>query len=166
MARSFAMSSLICAFPRPLRAKTRALELLRRNPLRADVSLQNFRDNHAAIRLLIVLDDRDPCTTHCQAAAVQGMDELRFVLSIWPVANVGPPCLIGFKVRARRNLAEQDLSGQPYFNVIGLRSRRSHVACAQCYYPVMQAEFLKNLFSVTRESFMLVVGILGPRKLH
>src|ERR1700676_1205166 len=85
-------------FPRPFRAKTRALERLRRDPIRADVRPQDSRDNYAAIRLLIVLDDRDPCTAHCQAAAVQCMDELRFVLSIWPVANVGPPCLIRFKV--------------------------------------------------------------------
>src|SRR6266446_2933455 len=115
MVRSFwLLALLICAFPRPLRPKTRALELLRRDPLRAHVRPQDFRDNHTAIRLLIVLDDRDPCTAHCQAAAVQCMDELWFVLSIWPVANVGPPCLIRFKVRARGNLAEQLLSGQPY----------------------------------------------------
>src|SRR5258707_9905090 len=111
---------------------------------------------------MIVLDDRDPGTAHCQAAAVQCMDELWFVLSLWPITNVGPPCLIRFKVRARKNLAEQLLAGQPYFNVIGLRRHRSHVACAQGHYPVMQAEFLKNLFRVTGELVMLVVGILGP----
>src|SRR5437879_2928660 len=63
-------------------------------------------------------------------------------------------------------MGSQEWLGHTYFNVIGLRRRRSHVACAQCHYPVMQAEFLQNFFSIEREPFMLVVGIFGPRKLH
>src|SRR5580704_9583880 len=74
--------------------------------LGADVRPQYFGNQNTTIRLLVVLDNRHPCAAYGQSTSVQCVDELSLVLTFRPVAYISAPCLIGFKIRARRNLAE------------------------------------------------------------
>src|ERR1700757_5184400 len=104
-----------------------ALEAFLRNPLRPNVGPQRLGDHNAAVSLLVVLDDRHPSPADSQAASVQSVNELRFVLALWTIADIRPPRLIRLKIRARRNLAEQLLPWQPDLDVIGLGGSRAHV---------------------------------------
>ncbi len=103
-------------------------ELLRRNPLRAHVWPQNLRDDHAAVGLLIILDNRHPRASDRQTAAVQRVHQLRLLRRLqgdsgyWLAAPGNP------EVRARRNLAKELLPRQPNFQVVGLGRRRPQVA--------------------------------------
>src|SRR5208337_3632769 len=104
-----------------------SLELLRRYAIAANVRTQHFRDHHAAVGLLVVLDDGNPRPPNCQSAAIERVHQFRFLAAFGPVANVCPPCLEIRKVRARGNLAEETLSRQPHFDVIGLGRRETQV---------------------------------------
>src|SRR3984957_1475225 len=83
------------------------LEAFLRYPLRTHIRLERFRNQHAAVGLLIVLHNRHPGAPHGQPAAVQRVHEFGLVLAFRPIADVGAPRLIRFEIRARRNLAEQ-----------------------------------------------------------
>src|SRR5260370_22417764 len=98
--------------------------------VRAHVGLQRLRNAHAAVGLLIVLQDRNPCAPYRQGAAVQRVQEFSLAPSLGTIADIRPPCLKSFKVRARRNLAEQILTGQPDFNVISLGRGESYIGRA------------------------------------
>src|ERR1700733_871332 len=97
------------------------LEGLCRDPLRPDVGPQDFRNDHAPVRLLVILYNRHPSAAYGQPASVQRVHEFRFVLALWTVSNIGTPRLVRLKIRAGRNLTKQLLPGQPDFKVIGLR---------------------------------------------
>ena len=58
------------------------LELLRCDSLCSDIRPQGFGDQHAAVGLLIVLDDGDPGASDGQAAAVEGVNKLGFIFSL------------------------------------------------------------------------------------
>src|SRR5437660_1124202 len=105
-----------------------ALEAFLGNPLRPNVGPQRFGDHNAAVSLLVVLDDRHPGPADGQAASVQSVDELRLVLAFRTVADIRPPRLIRFKIRARRNLAKQLLPRQPDLDIIRLRRRWTYIA--------------------------------------
>src|SRR6266700_5416854 len=113
LAREASAYRLLALGSRTARAGS-PLKLLRSDSVRADIRPQCLRNNYASIRLLIVLDDRDPCATHGQCATVEGMNEFSLVLAFGPIANICAPCLIGFEIRARRYLAIQILHGQPH----------------------------------------------------
>src|SRR6202521_5714747 len=89
-----------------------------RDTVGAHVRLQRLRNAHAAVGLLIVLQNGNPCTTDSQCAAVQCVQKFTLVLALGTIANIRPPCLKSFEVRARRNLSEKILSRQPDLNVI------------------------------------------------
>ena len=56
----------------------------RRDAFGAEVGAQSFGHEHAAVLLLVVLDNRDPGAADGQAAAVQRMDEFGFPFAaIW-----------------------------------------------------------------------------------
>src|SRR5579871_2965411 len=91
-----------------------------RDPLRTNIRPQCLRNDHSSIRLLIILNDRDPGAPNGQRAAVQGVDELGLVLAFRPISNVRPPRLVRLEIRARRNLAVELLARQPHFDVVSL----------------------------------------------
>src|SRR5271166_586774 len=107
---------------RALRETRQAASLrnARGNAVSPHIRLQRFRNTYAAVGLLIVLDDRNPCASNRQPAAVQRMQKLRLALALRTVANIRPPCLKALEVRTRRNLAKQILARQPDFDVISL----------------------------------------------
>src|SRR5437764_13323811 len=95
-------------------------ELLRGNPVSIHISTQDFWNQHAAIGLLIVLKNGQPGASDGQTAAVQRVHELGLLAAFRTPADIGAARLVGFKVRAGRNLAEKLLPRQPYFQVVGL----------------------------------------------
>src|ERR1039457_635434 len=101
------------------------LELLRCDAIAADVRPQYFGNEHAAVGLLIVLDDRNPCPSDRQAAAIERVHQLRFLAAFRTITDVRASRLKIREVRARGNLAEEILSRQPHFDVIGLRRRKT-----------------------------------------
>ena len=54
----------------------------------AHVGAQGLRDHHRAVRLLVVLEDRDQRAAHREAGAVQRVQEARLALRLRPVAQV------------------------------------------------------------------------------
>src|SRR5437588_8125385 len=143
-----------------------ALEAFLRKQLRHNVGPQRLGNHNAAVSLLIVLDDRHPGPADGQAASVQSVDELSLVLAFRTVADIRPPRLIRFKIRARRNLAKQLLPRQPDFDVIRLRRRWTHIASTQGHGAIVQAELLKDGLSVLRQFLVLFVRILRPCELY
>src|SRR5271165_6743018 len=107
------------SFSQPGSCPTGELKLPGSDAVRANVRTQNFGDQHAAIRLLIVLDNGDPGATDGEAAAIQGVHQFALARAFRTITNVGTTGLEGFKVRARGNLAEQSLARQPHFDVVG-----------------------------------------------
>src|ERR1017187_10705345 len=86
------------------------LELLRCDASAADVRPQYFGNKHAAVGLLIVLDDRNPCASNRQPAAIERVHQLRLLAAVRAIADVRASCLEIREVRARGNLAEETLS--------------------------------------------------------
>src|SRR5262249_8110005 len=66
----------------------------------------------------------------------------------------------------RRNLAKHLLPGQPDFNVISLGGRSTHIACTKTHDPIMQSKLLQNLFGISRELFVFLVGMLRTHEFY
>src|SRR5208337_1312118 len=156
------------ASSRALRETRQAASLrnTRGNAVSPHIRLQCFRNTHAAVSLLIVLDDRNPCASYRQAAAIQCMQKLRLALALWTITNIRSPRLKAFKIRTRRNLSKQILPRQPDFDVISLGRGESDISGAQRHHTVVQAEFLQNGLGVVGELFEFFVSRLGARELH
>src|SRR6202795_2460376 len=132
-----------------------------RDAVGAHVRLQRLRNAHAAVGLLIVLQNGNPRTSYRQRAAIQRVKKFSLVLSLRTVADIRPPCPKSFEVRARRNLAKKILSREPDFNVISLGRRESHIGGTQRDHAVVQAEFLQHSLGVVRQLLQFVVRSFG-----
>src|ERR1700741_3768262 len=119
------------------RRLTTTQKLLRRNPPNSHIWPKRLGNHYAAVRLLIVLDDRNPGPSDRETAAVQCMHELAFSLAFGTETDVGAPRLESFKIRARRDLAKQCLAWKPYFNIVRLGGRKTYVRSTQRHHPVM-----------------------------
>src|SRR5436305_14325403 len=95
------------------------LKLLCCNPFRAYIWPQRLRNDYAPVGLLIVLHNRHPGATHGQSAPIQIVQELRLILSLGALTNVGAPRLIGFETRSRGNLGEDLMPRQRALTPIG-----------------------------------------------
>src|SRR6478752_9335280 len=96
------------------------LRLLNLDAIRPHGGPQNFRQQNTAVGLLEILHDRHPGAAYGQATSVQGVYKLGLVLALGTITDIRPAGLKRLEVRAGRNLAEQCLSRQPYFDVISL----------------------------------------------
>src|SRR5258706_3952109 len=72
-----------------------------RNSVNSHVRPQNSRDYDGAIRLLIILHDRNPGASNSQPRAVQRMHELALSAPLGLEPDTRAPCLKRFAVRAR-----------------------------------------------------------------
>src|SRR6185437_10963229 len=70
------------------------------DPVRSHIPPQRFRHNYAAVRLLIIFENRQPRPAHSQTASVQRVHVFAALAALWTIANIGPPRLVGFKIRA------------------------------------------------------------------
>src|SRR5258708_38445130 len=67
-----------------------------RDTVGAHVRLQRLRNAHAAVGMLIVLQNGNPGTSYRQRAAIQRVKKFSLVLSLGTVADIRPPCLTRF----------------------------------------------------------------------
>src|SRR5579863_136861 len=96
-----------------------------------EVRPQRLRHHHAAVRLLIILEDREPCAAHGQTAAVQSVQVLRFAVMPSPEAKIGAACLKRLEVGAGRDLLVFAAGGQPHLEVISLGGAETEIAAAE-----------------------------------
>jgi hypothetical protein len=133
------------------------------------VGTEGFRNEHGAVSLLVVFEDRQPGAADGQAAAVERVHKLGLGLGALhgrrPVADVGAARLKGVEVGAGRNFAIKILAGQPDLEIVGLCRGEAGVAGAKKDAAIRQAERLENLFGIAREALVLGVGFLGAREL-
>src|ERR1700761_6321316 len=130
-------------------------ELLRGDPVRSHIRTQRFRYRHAAIGLLGILQDRQPGATDRQPAPIQRVHILTLLAAFGAIANIRAPSLIGFKIRAGRNLAIELLARQPDFEIVRLGRTGSHVTGTEQHGAIWQSKLLQNRLSVARELLML-----------
>ena len=90
-----------------------------------------------------------------QARAVQGMDEFRFCLFVFPEADRCPARLKILEIAAGGDLPVGILPRQPDLHVIGLGGGETEVAGAQAHDPVRDPELLEHLLGIRRELLQL-----------
>src|SRR5688572_8759830 len=99
-----------------------ALSILAFDPVQSPhVGFQRFRNKDRPIRLLIVLDYRNPGAADGQPRAIQRVRELDLAGTVRAIANRRAACLERFGVRAGRDLAIRLLTREPHFDVVRLR---------------------------------------------
>src|SRR6516164_11777805 len=118
---------------------------------RAYVGTKNLGQQHAAVRLLIVLDNRNPGAPDGEATAIQSVHKLALARTFGTITNVGTPCLKCFEVGTGRDLAKQSLAREPHFKVIRLGRGESQITGAQDHRAVVQSKPLQDLFGVARQ---------------
>src|SRR5205085_7421436 len=119
--RSAIVGAAASAAPRPLTAAVATTTCLLRDALHPlHVLSQRFGNHHAAVALLIVLENGHERATEGKSGAVDRVDESRFLFRC-PITNVRATRLKVGEVRARRNLAIRLLSWQPHLEVVCLR---------------------------------------------
>src|SRR5580692_2009363 len=107
--------------PSILTATARTLRSCGNSIQTAHIWSQGFWNDDRAVRLLIVLDDREPGAADSQSAAIQRVHELVLAFGVGRFeADVGSAGLEGFEVGAGRNLAIETLARQPDFEIKGL----------------------------------------------
>src|SRR5207248_4668155 len=91
----FALTALTSLRHRSLLTAHRSLSQLPRcNPFRSNIRLQRIGNHYTSIGLLVVLDDRNPGSSHRQAAAVQSVHEFCLILALRTIADICPPRLV------------------------------------------------------------------------
>ena len=137
------------------------------NPLQPpQIRPQHRRHEHAAIGLLVGLQQRDQAAGHRQAGAVEGVEELGLTrLAVGPgraVAQVGPTGLEVGEDRAARYLQPAVGAGAPDFQVEGAGAAETGVAGAELEYPVVQAQGLEQGLGMAPQG--QVVGLTALRR--
>src|ERR1019366_6760557 len=130
----------------------------------AHIGAQDFGDHHAAILLLIVLDNRHPGAAHRQAAAVDGVGELGLLAGL--VTDAGAPRLERFEVGAGGDFLVPVLPRQPDFDVVLLRRARAHVAGTEHHGAEGEAEPPQDILGVAGERVEFLVALLRAGELH
>src|SRR5690606_28715296 len=87
--------------------------------------------DHAAVGLLVLLEDRHQRASNGERRAVQGVHQLRFGFGGWAKADLGAARLEITKRAAARNLAVRLLARQPHLEVVALERVGPEVASAQ-----------------------------------
>src|SRR5208283_1494762 len=104
-----------------------------------------------------------------QPAAIQSMHKLGlfgFALRAGrPEADVRAAGLEALEVGARADLAVEALPRQPDFQVVGPGRGEAHVAGAEQYAAIGQAEEFEDAFGVTRQPLVLGVRVLRAAEL-
>src|SRR5512147_295373 len=85
----------------------------------AHIRTEHLGDDHRAVGLLEVLEDRHHGPAHRHPGAVQGVAEPGLPLVV-AVAHPDAPRLEVLAVRHRADLAEGALAGEPDLDVVGL----------------------------------------------
>ena len=124
------------------------------------VGAQRLGHDHAAVLLLVVLEDRDQRPADGEAGAVEGVDEAGLLRVLGPAAGVHPAGLEVAAVRAARDLAIAALPGQPDLDVVGPARGEAGVARGQRHHPVGQPQPLQDRLGTADHPLVLGVGLL------
>src|SRR5947199_6985412 len=100
---------------------------------------EDFRHDDGAVRLLIVLEDRDEAAGRRHRGRVQRVRE-ELVAADFPRARVQPPGLVVRAIAAADHLAIRILPRKPAFDVILLRGDGADVPGAHVHDPVRDLE--------------------------
>src|SRR5947209_5587459 len=93
-------------------------ELPCRDPLGIHVWLQCFRNNHAAVGLLVILKYGQPGASDGQPTAIQRVYKFGLPAAFRTPANIRSSRLVRLEIRTGGNLPKELLPRQPYFKVI------------------------------------------------
>src|SRR5215472_8127538 len=86
------------------------------DPFHANVRLQRLGNQHGTVRLLVVLQNRQPRPTDGEPTPVERMHELGFTFAGLG-ANLSTTRLEGFEIRAGRNLLVGIQTGKPNLDI-------------------------------------------------
>src|SRR3989475_12370307 len=111
---------------------------------------QDYRHDDGAVRLLIVLEDRDEASGRRHRGRVQRVRE-ELLAADFPGARVQPPGLVVRAVAAADHLAVRILPRKPAFDVILLRGDRADVPGAHVHDSIRDLEGPIDPFAVRPE---------------
>src|SRR5271155_1729190 len=135
-----------------------------RDAFDAHIWPQNLWNEDGTVGLLVVFHHRDPCAADRQAAAVEGVDEVRLAAGLGFVADASAARLEGLAVGAAGNFAKFLGAGQPDFDVVGFCGGETHVAGRKQRGAIVESEFLQNGFGVGDQLFVFLVTFFRARK--
>ena len=110
------------AAPSPLRAVRRYVALLSNAVKPSHIGAERLRNDDAPVRLLVVFQNSEQRSAHCETRAVQGVGELYlgiFLIALGAIANIGSTGLKCLDVATGGDLTEELLRGEPNFDVVG-----------------------------------------------
>src|SRR5437868_1396415 len=137
-------------------------EALQASHERAD----RFRQDHAAVALLPVFQDRHHRATDREPAAVERRHQPRLVALRWAEPDLRPPRLEVAERRARADLAVGVLPGQPHLEVVRLLGTEPQVRRAEGHDAMVQSEPLQRLLRVANQLFQGRVRVLRTLEPH
>src|SRR5207253_4615098 len=81
-------------------------------------------------------------------------------------ANIRTTSLEVLKIRARADLTIRVLSWQPNLKIIGFRSSKAHIPCAQKHATEWKFQIHQHLLGMSGELFMSLIRLIGMSKGH
>src|SRR5687767_1628387 len=110
----------------------------------AQVRAQRLGDAHAAVGLLVMLEETDDRAREGDAGTVQRVHEARLFPRARAIADVGPPRLEVEEVRAGRHLEPLPDSRSPQLEVVGLRARETGIAAREQEHAIGKLQQLQH----------------------
>src|SRR4051812_13332314 len=116
--------------------------------LDAEITAKRSGDEHAAILLLMMLQNRGDDAGKREARPVQSVDEARLSTIGRFVPNICAPSLEISEVAARGNLEPLPYPRRKDLQVVGVRARESCVTGCEPHNAIWKLQQLENLFRV------------------
>src|SRR5690606_35799407 len=101
-------------------------------------------DDYGAVRLLIILDQRDDSARQGKAGPVERMQVLRLLARCGTITDCRPPCLVVAEVGAARDLQPSLHPTRPDLEVIGAGGGEAQVAGGQQDHAIWEPEELED----------------------
>src|SRR5215472_4344523 len=155
------------AVPTMRRAGAGGLALSRLNLVAPHEALESLRKQDAAVRLLVVFEQRKGCPGKRNRGSVQGVHELIFLRAPAPKADAQASCLVVRTVRRTRDLAVRTRfapSGHPRFEVELAVGGSAEVAGRDVHHAVGDLELLVDFFLEHHQVLVHGLGVLWPRE--
>src|SRR5215469_2152902 len=130
-------------------------------------ALESLREQDAAVRLLVVLEERNGSPGKRNRGSVQGVHELIFLRAPAPKADAKASCLVVRTVRRARDLAVGTRlapSGHPRFEVELAVGGSAQVAGRDIHHAVGYLELLVDFFLEHHQVLVHGLGVLWPRE--
>src|SRR5680860_630304 len=136
--------------------------LARSQHVEARVGPQRLRDAHAAVGLLVILQQRHDGSPHCAGRPVESVDQPRPLRA--PKADLQPAGLVVGRVRGRGHLHVTVGTRQPRLVVDLLGGRGAEVAGAHHKHSIRDLEALQEALLVGPDGLQLIPRVVGVGK--